>query len=301
VNALNILSERLDAFAAWLARATDSVLAWWAGLAGTAFGRRARAAWERGAPARERVAAVAGRYPPTALTGAALAVVVLAVGGALLAVRHEAVRQPVTVPGDPVAAQGVEPADPDPAAGAGAGAPAAVAPQAPARAGRPQAPNPLRLLRPDKRQLFQRSLDGAATGSGHRKPNYRQGKAEELARNRGPAAPAARSAGITDTLRAGPFSPSQFTVRNLYQGPVGDSWYLVYAGAGVGPGGTGPATGGVRVLAQSPAGVTTTRGTYLAPAGTGPLRVVSADGTVLTLAGPDGRRLSFDLSALAYR
>lgn len=289
MNGLAKLSDRLDALDAWLRRAVDAVLAWWAALDGKAPGRWARAARQRTGPARERIAAVTGRYPPAAVTAAVLTVVALAVTGALLAVRHEALRpvpvaERAAVPG-PAAPRVAPAAEPEPAG----------------RAAKRQAPNPLRSLRPDKEQLFQRSLDGAASGPGRRKPNYQQGRAQELARNQGPAAPAARAAGINDAMRAGPFSPAQFAVRNLYQGPVGDSWYLVYAGAGTGPSGTGPATGGVRVLSQSAAGVITTKGTFLAPAGTGPLRAVSVDGTLLTLAGPSGQRLTFDLGSLAYR
>lgn len=278
---------RFDAAAAWISRSVDNLLR---RVARRAPGKWARAAGERTLPVRRRIA---GRYPPAVVTAAVLAFVALGLTGGLFAVRHEALR-PVPV-GDPAAGPAARPGAAPAARQAHGGRPQPAGP-----AGKPRARTPLNSLRPDKQQLFQRSLDDAASGSARRKPNYQQGRAQELARNRGPAAPAARSAGINDAMREGPFPAAQFAVHNLYQGPVGDSWYLVYAGAGRSDG-TGPATGGVRVLAQSPAGVITTKGTFLAPAGTTPLRAVAVSGTVLTLAGRGGQRLSFDLSTLAYR
>jgi hypothetical protein len=275
-------------------------------------GRVAGAAWaetlrERSRPTRHRVAAAAGRYPPRVRYGALLGLIVLAVGGALLGVRHEAARPAVAAGTAAGAADGsgatgdgrAEVGEASRAGGAGKGKkdkPAGKGNQPPK--GR-TAPNPVGSLRPDKAKLLQHALDGAAKGADRRKPFYKDGKAQELARNHDPVLPAARTAGVNDTMRQGPFPPGEFTVRNLYQGPVGTSWYLVYAGSTGSAAGT--PTGGVRVLAQSPDGSVRTLGTFTGPAGTPALRAESASGTVLTLAATDGQRLRFDLATLRYR
>src|SRR5437588_13133242 len=41
----------------------------------------------------------------------------------------------------------------------------------------------------------------------------------------------ARQAGIDNDMHQDPFSAAEFTVRNVWQGPVGTAWVLVYAGA----------------------------------------------------------------------
>lgn len=57
-----------------------------------------------------------------------------------------------------------------------------------------------------------------------------------------------RQAGIVD-MHQGPFSGSEFAVRNMWQGPVGGRWLLVYAGGRRGSDGR-VTRGGVRVYTE---------------------------------------------------
>jgi hypothetical protein len=108
------------------------------------------------------------------------------------------------------------------------------------------------------------------------------------------AAAPVRTAGIVD-MHQGPFSSSTFVVSNFWQGPVGSTWFLVYAGA---DGGSG--TGAVRLYTESPDMVLTYLGTYAPPGGGGDLTVVSVDGPTLHLKSSGGQVLVFNLVHETY-
>jgi hypothetical protein len=110
----------------------------------------------------------------------------------------------------------------------------------------------------------------------------------------------ALQAGIDNETRQGPFSPSEFLVRNLWQGPVGDGWLLVYAGATKNvtlDGSVGLA--GLRVYSVTPAEIGSYDvryiGTFLAPTLSSPLTIVDVSENRMHLRTDDGDVVSFDL------
>jgi hypothetical protein len=105
-----------------------------------------------------------------------------------------------------------------------------------------------------------------------------------------------RVVGIDNSGATGPFSSSQFTVSNSYQGPVGQQWLIAYAGAENGK----PA---IRVYATnadpSAAGFVDLLATADAPApsaGEDGLRIAGVSGSALSFT--DGE--AFDLSTLKF-
>ena len=112
-----------------------------------------------------------------------------------------------------------------------------------------------------------------------------------------------RQAGIVD-MHQGPFPPSVFTVRNFWQGPVGSSWVLDYAGAKTNLDGTA-GQGGCVLYTET----TNTLGgfdihplgTFLAPAGTTALTITAADGNLLRLRTATGTKLTFNLQTHQFQ
>jgi hypothetical protein len=124
------------------------------------------------------------------------------------------------------------------------------------------------------------------------KPSYSAGQSAAVAAGNQPAQQ--RSAGITN-IRQGPFSPATFEVQDMYQGQADGTWVLVYAGA------TSNATGALSLYAEPQVGgPMTALGTFAAPAGTGPLTVTAASGSLLTLSTSQGQRLTFNLATHQY-
>ena len=114
----------------------------------------------------------------------------------------------------------------------------------------------------------------------------------------------ARQAGIANDMHQGPFSAAEFTVRNVWQGPVGTAWVLVYAGAAWDAAG-GTVRGALR-LYNEPVDAygdyhLVSIGTYAAPTGAGALTVTAATGDVLALRTDGGSTLSFNLQTLQYQ
>jgi hypothetical protein len=108
----------------------------------------------------------------------------------------------------------------------------------------------------------------------------------------------ARPAGILE-MRQGPFPATEFTVRNVWQGPIGAGWLLVYAGARRGaPGGADQAA--VRVYSETPDLHMTLIGTFPASNASGAVRIAGASGTRIQLQTDTGSTLAFDLLTDQY-
>jgi hypothetical protein len=129
------------------------------------------------------------------------------------------------------------------------------------------------------------------------KPSEQAGRAAAAAAN---PAPPTRQAGIDD-MHQGPFPASSFIVHDFYQGPAQGTWLLVYAGA-TRDLATGATQRGALQLYAEPqvGGPLTPVGTFAAPTGASPLRVVAAAGTRLTLRTDAGQQLTFDLGTHQY-
>jgi hypothetical protein len=108
-----------------------------------------------------------------------------------------------------------------------------------------------------------------------------------------PPSPPARRAGIVE-MRQGPFPATDFTVRNLWRGPVGTSWLLVYAGTERGRSGAADRAA-VRVFTETPDLHMTLIGTFPMRNGARALRVAGARGNVVELQTERGSKVSFDL------
>lgn len=108
-----------------------------------------------------------------------------------------------------------------------------------------------------------------------------------------------RQTGILD-MQQGPFLTSTFTVRNFWQGPVGNAWVLAYAGATLNSNGS-EALGGIALYtetANAQGGFDLhPLGTFLAPNGTTALTITEANDNLLQLSSESGANLTFDLAA----
>lgn len=106
-----------------------------------------------------------------------------------------------------------------------------------------------------------------------------------------------RQAGIT-TMHQGPFLTSLFTVRSLWQGPVGGTWILAYSGAKLQSNGT-VYRGGLVLYTE----IVNAKGgfdlypvgTFLTPKGTTALTITAAHETLLDVSSESGTNLTFDL------
>lgn len=105
------------------------------------------------------------------------------------------------------------------------------------------------------------------------------------------AAPTATlTAGITDESQ-GPFSNSDFSIYDVYRGPVNGRWVVIYAGTswinfpkdGL---------GALRVYTID-GGFT---GTFDAPDGSGDLNITGVSGTMLQITSDKGTHLTFDMA-----
>jgi hypothetical protein len=103
----------------------------------------------------------------------------------------------------------------------------------------------------------------------------------------------ARRAGIIE-MRQGPFPATEFAVRNVWQGPIGSAWLLVYAGAKRGPGG-GADQAAVRVYSETPDLHMTLVGTFPVANQVGSVRIAGANGHRIELQTDNGSRVAFDL------
>jgi hypothetical protein len=114
-----------------------------------------------------------------------------------------------------------------------------------------------------------------------------------------------RHAGIDDAMHQGPFSATDFTVRNFWQGPVGPNWVLVYAGAKRESAGSAAAQGALR-LYNEPTDANgdyhlVPIGTYLAPGTASALTITAVHADVLSLRTAAGSTLSFNLQTHQYQ
>lgn len=117
--------------------------------------------------------------------------------------------------------------------------------------------------------------------------------------------PPTRIEGIQKTNQ-GPFPASDFLVRDFWEAPIGQTWYLVYAGDRP----DDPAT--VSAVSQGSLAVYTQgadpntepvfQGFYAAPAssGGGPLTITAASGDVLTVQSDGGQIYTFDVVTHAF-
>jgi hypothetical protein len=130
------------------------------------------------------------------------------------------------------------------------------------------------------------------------KPSEQAGRAVAAAAE---PAPPTRQAGIDNDMHQGPFPASSFIVHDFYQGPAQGTWLLVYAGA-TRDLATGATQQGALQLYAEPqvGGPLTPVGTFTAPTGASPLRIVAAAGTRLTIRSDAGQQLTFDLSTYQY-
>jgi hypothetical protein len=112
-----------------------------------------------------------------------------------------------------------------------------------------------------------------------------------------------RQAGISN-VRQGPFSTSIFTVRNFWQGPVGNTWLLAYAGARTNPDGT-LGQGGIMLyqeISNHAGGFTLQRvGMFLATRPCTALTITAAQGELLTLRSASGASLTFNLQTHQFQ
>lgn len=109
-------------------------------------------------------------------------------------------------------------------------------------------------------------------------------------------------AGIVNTHQ-GPFAGMLFAVENLWQGPVGSNWELVYAGAEKNPDGSlGP--GALKLYTEAPdsdGGFDIhSIGTYPAPNGVSDLIIVAVNGNLMQLRTDTGGTLVFNLQTNQY-
>ncbi len=140
-----------------------------------------------------------------------------------------------------------------------------------------------------KQQGMQQQIDAARA---HMRPKTGDQDAAPTAQ----PAPA-RQEGISN-VREAPFAVSIFTVRNNWQGPVGQNWVLAYAGAKTNQDGT-LGQGGV-VLYTETANAQGSfdlhpQGIFLAPKGTTVLTITAEQGNLLTLHSASGQTLTFNL------
>jgi hypothetical protein len=145
---------------------------------------------------------------------------------------------------------------------------------------------------PDKAALAQREVSQA---SAQPHPDKKAGAAQAAAAAAAAPVTDAHTAGINDEMHQGPFGSADFVVSNFYEGPVGGSWYLVYAGT------TKSGQGGLRVMSETPAGVITLVGDYVLPKGMTSVRVTQFAGTVLTVQDVQGAMATFDLATKVFR
>lgn len=110
-------------------------------------------------------------------------------------------------------------------------------------------------------------------------------------------------AGIIN-MQQGPFSPSIFTVRNVWQGPIGSSWVLAYAGAKTNVNGSS-GQGGIALYTETASTSGSSHlqslGTFYAPAGTTALTITAEQGNLLQVRTDSGARLTFDLQAHQFQ
>jgi len=112
----------------------------------------------------------------------------------------------------------------------------------------------------------------------------------------------------TETPRAGivnggrdAFHPMDFTVHNMWEGPVGSGWRFVYAGGTPKEPGSvdiTPVNGTIWMFNGS---VGRNLEKFPAPSGTSPLTITAVSGTVLQLRTDTGATLTFDLQTNQYK
>jgi hypothetical protein len=116
-----------------------------------------------------------------------------------------------------------------------------------------------------------------------------------------PAGPGTRTAGIDDAAGNGSFSHATFSVNNAYQGPIGSTWYLVFAGQltplAHGAGALEIYSGPVDLAQGQP---TNFVGEFPF-AGSSALTIRAIEGSTLRLTDTSGTTYSFDLANIPER
>lgn len=156
----------------------------------------------------------------------------------------------------------------------------------------------------------------AALGAGGLPQGYPPAKATELAQQQqaiatarahpkskdGPAPvfpspqpTATFQAGINTHMHEGPFSASQFTVRDAWLGQVDSTWENVYAGGFTNPDGS-VGQGALKIYTALDQYI----GTYTAPAGSAALTITAVNGDVMQLRTDSGVTLTFNLQTHLY-
>lgn len=106
-------------------------------------------------------------------------------------------------------------------------------------------------------------------------------------------------------MHQGPFSATQFTVRNFWQGPLGPNWVLVYAGAQRGGASSAAVHGALRLYNEPTDSYGDYHlrliGTYLAPNNASALTITAVHADVLSLRTAAGITLSFNLQTHQYQ
>lgn len=107
-------------------------------------------------------------------------------------------------------------------------------------------------------------------------------------------------AGIDNDASYGPFSASDFVVSNVYQGPVGDDWFIVYAGMTGSENPVGAGIAGVKIFHEPEPGTFGQLGTILDTSTSGALTISSVSREVMALTTPSGERVTFDLATQQF-
>jgi hypothetical protein len=114
-----------------------------------------------------------------------------------------------------------------------------------------------------------------------------------------PQPPPTRRAGIVE-MRQGPFPATEFAVRNFWQGQVGASWLLVYAGAKRNSDGLADQAA-VRVYDETPDLHMTLVGTFPVNNGSRAVKIAGVNGNLVELQLDGESRAFFDLLTHQYR
>lgn len=146
-----------------------------------------------------------------------------------------------------------------------------------------------------KQQVLQQQLNA---GRAHAQP-------KSGSHLKSPAIQAApvRQAGISN-VGQGPFPPSVFTMRNSWQGPVGNDWVFAYAGAKTRADGT-PGQGSIVLYTQTVNAYGGLDfhplGTFAAPGTATALTIVAVDGALVKVHSDTGQNFTFNLQTHQFQ
>ena len=123
-----------------------------------------------------------------------------------------------------------------------------------------------------------------------------------------PALEPTLQAGIVTGIRQGPFSPTEFSIVNFWQGPVGSSthWLLVFAGVAKNPadGTTGPGALRIYDVTTTPTGILVNysfAGVFSPTNDVEALEITAVSESQMQLRTAGGEAFSFDLQTYQFR